>query len=637
MAIIELDLDIETGTYKFINNYKKKKTVEIVVEANKIHFDFAYDEFLKDEIKFAMAGRWNPDAKQWWVKNNRHNKFQIAYLRGLNPYAQYEQPLEEHSFRVPLYPQQTQMANEGLTYRQVIWAAEMGLGKTLSAFMVIENSDLTPDDECWWVGPKSALAAFEVELEKWGLLKNCPSDIMTYEGLVKLLTNFPPMKKVPKLVVFDESSRGKNPTAKRSIAMLALSEKMRDVFGENVPYILELTGTPAPKSPADWYHQLQVAKPGYVREGDIYKFKDRLAYIDKQENPQTGGFYPKLIGWKDGEGRCAVCGQPKDTHDFVDSGLSHTFAPGANEIAKLYRRMKGLVSVYYKKDWMTFLPEKQYRILKCKPSRALLNAAKIIKDSSTSTIQALTRLRELSDGFQYVDAPTGRYEQCTLCNGSCRVEIPDYEGEELAVDAVKMVSVTCTNCNGSGKCEIIARDTNSVSSPKDDLLEEIIEDHEDDGRLVVYAGFTGSIDRIQETFTRKGWEYICVDGRGWRTSVHHWLKPKDMLQGFQNTSLKTGLPKVVYIAHPMSGGMGVTLTASREEVFFSNDFNGESRIQAEDRIHRPGMDVNKGAMITDLVNLPSDMLIIESHREKRRLQDMTLGQFNESLKLEFDR
>lgn len=634
MAIIELDLDIETGSYKFINKEKKKKVVDIIVTDNKIEFEFSYDEFLKDEIKFAMAGRWNPENKSWWCKNNRHNKFQIAYLRGLNPYGQYEQPLEEHSFRVPMYPQQIQMANEGLTYRQVIWAAEMGLGKTLAAFMVIENSEF-PD--WWWIGPKSALAAFEVELDKWGLLRNCPSDIMTYEGLVKLLTNFPPGKKIPQGIVFDESSRGKNPAAKRSIAMVAIVEKMRDVFGENVPYILELTGTPAPKSPADWYNQTEVAKPGYVREGDIYKFKDRLAYIDKQENPQTGGFYPKLVGWKDGPGRCASCGQLKDTHDFVDSGLSHEFIPGTNEIAKLYRRMKGLVSVYYKKDWMTFLPEKQFRILKCKPSRALTNAAKIVKDSSTSTIQALTRLRELSDGFQYVDAPTGRYEECSLCLGSCRVEIPDYEGEELAEDTVRLVTVPCTNCNGTGKCEIIARDTQAVSSPKDDLLEEIVEDHEDDGRLVVYAGFTGSIDRVQELFTRKGWEYIRVDGRGWQSSVPHWTSPKAMLQGFQNTSMKTGLPKVAFVAHPQSGGMGVTLTASSEIVFFSNDFNGESRTQAMDRIHRPGMDVNKGAMITDLVNLPSDMLIIENLREKRRLEDMSLGQFKESLKLDLER
>ena len=633
MAVIELDLNIESGTYKFINDRKIKKVVDIEVSETKIRFDFAYDEYLKNEIKFGMAARWDPDNKQWHCKNNRHNRFQIAFLRGLNPYAQYRQKVEEHSFRVDMYPQQIQMANEGLTFRQMIWAAEMGLGKTLSAFMVIENSDV---DDWWGVGPRSALASFEVELDKWGMMRNCPSEIMTYEGLVKFLTNFPPGKRIPKGVIFDESSRFKTPDAKRSIAVQALAEKMRDVYGENFPYIIEMTGTPAPKSPSDWYHQLEVAKPGYIREGDKYKFKERLAYVEKEKNEITGGVYPKTIGWKDGPDKCGVCGRSQDTHAFSTSGFTHEFVPGENEIAKLYRRMRGLVSVYYKKDWMKFLPEKQYRILRCKPSRALINAAKIVRDSSRTAIEALTRLRELSDGFQYQSTPSGRYETCNLCHGSTRVEIPDYDGEEIAesVFDIKMVVVPCTNCNGTGRVEVIERATNSVSSPKDDLLLEIMGDHEEDGRLVVYGGFTGSIDRIQELFTKKGWEWIRVDGRGWSSSVHTWTRPKLMLQGFQDTSLKTGLRKVAYIAHPMSGGMGVTLTASSETVFYSNDFNGESRTQAEDRIHRPGMDVNKGAIITDLVNLESDMLILTNLKEKRKLENMTMGHLQESLNLD---
>ncbi len=45
------------------------------------------------------------------------------------------------------------------------------------------------------------------------------------------------------------------------------------------------------------------------------------------------------------------------------------------------------------------------------------------------------------------------------------------------------------------------------------------------------------------------------------------------------------------------------------------------------------MDVNRGAMITDLVHLNSDLLILDNLKKKRRLQDMSLGQFHESLKM----
>ena len=77
--------------------------------------------------------------------------------------------------------------------------------------------------------------------------------------------------------------------------------------------------------------------------------------------------------------------------------------------------------------------------------------------------------------------------------------------------------------------------------------------------------------------------------------------------------------------------MGLTLTASSEIVYFSNDFNGESRAQSEDRCHRPGMDLNKGCTITDLIHLPSDKLILDNLKAKRRLELMSLGQYTEAL------
>ena len=52
-----------------------------------------------------------------------------------------------------------------------------------------------------------------------------------------------------------------------------------------------------------------------------------------------------------------------------------------------------------------------------------------------------------------------------------------------------------------------------------------------------------------------------------------------------------------------SAGTGLTLTASNEIVYYSNSFNGEARMQSMHRIHRPGMDINKGALITDLIHL----------------------------------
>ena len=77
--------------------------------------------------------------------------------------------------------------------------------------------------------------------------------------------------------------------------------------------------------------------------------------------------------------------------------------------------------------------------------------------------------------------------------------------------------------------------------------------------------------------------------------------------------------------------MGLTLTASPTIVYYSNDFNAESRIQSEDRIHRMGMDVNRGATIIDIVHLSSDELVLNNLRNKRKLQSLTLGEMNVQL------
>jgi hypothetical protein len=95
--------------------------------------------------------------------------------------------------------------------------------------------------------------------------------------------------------------------------------------------------------------------------------------------------------------------------------------------------------------------------------------------------------------------------------------------------------------------------------------------------------------------------------------------------------------RVVYIAHPGSGGTSVTLTKSPSEFYYSNDFNGEYRIQSEDRIHRMGMDVNRGATIIDVVHLPTDEKVLKNLKAKRDLQAMTLGEIKDAMLIEKER
>jgi hypothetical protein len=74
--------------------------------------------------------------------------------------------------------------------------------------------------------------------------------------------------------------------------------------------------------------------------------------------------------------------------------------------------------------------------------------------------------------------------------------------------------------------------------------------------------------------------------------------------------------------------MSLTLVEARMAVFWSNSFKPEYRSQAEDRIHRKGMDENLGCEIVDYVHLPTDDRVIQVIRENRKLELMTMGEFS---------
>ena len=53
-------------------------------------------------------------------------------------------------------------------------------------------------------------------------------------------------------------------------------------------------------------------------------------------------------------------------------------------------------------------------------------------------------------------------------------------------------------------------------------------------------------------------------------------------------------------------------------------------MQAEDRGHRPGMDIDRGHTIKDIIHLPVDQLVIDNLQKKKKLQSMSMGQLADS-------
>jgi len=577
----------------------------VTLELRDGRFWFVESAFaLKDEIKALQGAKWHgmedPPVKMWSALDCQRNRFQISYLQGDNPYEWWDHPVQKNEYERPLRAHQRAMADHVLTYHYAILAAEMGLGKTLAAIEIIEKSCCM---DWWWVGPKSAIRAVEREFEKWDLRVH--PKLMTYEGLTKAMKTWRSGAPAPEGVVFDESSRLKTPTAQRTKAAQALADAIREEHGKT-GFVVLMSGTPSPKSPLDWWSQAEIAYPGFLREGSLRSFERRLGLYEKKKKPD--GFYWDRITWLDDEEKCAQCGQ---YHAGVED---HQFVPSVNEVAFLEKRLDGLAVPFLKKDCLD-LPDKQYREIHLEPSRTIKRVAEHLAEIAPTAIQALTWLRELSDGFQYTEKQVGE-RTCECCQSLTGTP---YEPDD-----------DCDKCEGRGVIPIMERHDKQVPCPKDEAVKDLLDECEDQGRIVIFAGFTGSINRVRDLCLNQGWDVVQVDGRGWK--IFGEKLTKDYIRETKPLDHWSGnAQRVVFLAHPQSGGLGLTLTESRMAVFYSNDFNPESRSQAEDRIHRMGMDDNLGATIVDLYHLPSDEHVRNVLKENRKLELLTLGEVQESL------
>lgn len=643
-----------TQTVDLFTVIKKRKfrhPVELNYTKGRIEFLKA-SYGLKDEIKSMQGSRWHGHVegdmrKIWSVSDCHRNNFQLEYLKGNNPYAWFDRPLEHfEGYRSALKDHQVLLSDTALTYHYQIWGAEPGVGKTLSAIEVMEKSG---KKNWYWIGPLKSLPNMEREFKKWGLDTSIQVELINYEKFTTMMDRWEKDDIIPDGIIMDESSRIKNHASNRSRACQIMADMIREKHDMD-GYVLLMSGTPSPKTPLDWWSQAEIAYPGFLKEGSVKALEQRLAFLVDQELPD-GMKIKKRIGWKDDENKCETCGEPHQGDEE-----DHRFKASVNEVAYMHERLKGLVTFIHKDD-VLYLSDKKYRKILLKPTPSTLRVAKALVQASDTVIKGVTLLRELSDGFQY------REEECgiTYCK-TCRVDnLNEIDGDDPVIiealkcrgegkslglvqewetptgDAIQSVDmfdvelvktftktwVPCPTCNGS--CEVVKkkRVTLTVKCPKDGAFVGLLGECYEQGRIVAFGGFTGSIDRMVGICLREGWDVIRCDGRGWQVR----RADKSLVLDEQPLDYWADLThrRVAFVGHPRSGGMSLTLTEASMMVFWSNSFAPEDRVQAEDRIHRMGMDDLLGATIVDLIHLPTDERVLEIIKSNRRLEKMTMG------------
>lgn len=601
----------------------------------------------KDDIKSMKGSKWhafddeNP-RKIWSVEDCNRNRMNLAFMMGLNPLEWFDRELQHFDYRgmtrngVPatIMAHQIDLADHGLTYHYQIWGAEMGVGKTLAAQMVMEKSGVAT---WYWVGPKTSIPNIKREFRIWGFpFERIAVEFLTYEGLVRRMDEWKPGDPMPQGMIVDESSRVKTATAQRTKAAQRLADLIREKYSYD-GYVILMSGTPSPKSPIDWWAQCEIAWPGFLKEGSPKALEQRLAFLVNQE--YDTGTFKKRTGWRDDERKCNVCGEyaNHDNHNgelVEDPEDFHVFEPSTNEVGYMYERLKGLVVIKHKKDCLQ-LPEKRYRKIYCKPTASILRVARAVVDAAPNAITGMTLLRELSDGFQYRDVVDGTVK-CTHCTDGKIEEWTDPENPDRSYRKVDLLDpelvarlqkeeIPCPQCGGSCEMPKHVRITREVACPKEAALKLLLEENEEVGRIVIFAGFTGSVDRATKVCQSQGWDVVKCDGRGFMAITNDGAAAtgEEPLDYWANLEAH---PRVAFVAHPESGGMSLTLVEARMAVYWSNSWKPEYRSQSEDRIHRKGADENLGCTIVDLIHLPSDERVIEVIRENRKLELMTMGE-----------
>ncbi len=603
---------------------------------------------LKDEIKAMRGSRWhgyeeeNPQ-KIWSVEDCQRNRFQLSFLMGDDAYAWFDRPLARHEYLRPLKDHQKDLTDAGLTYHYHIFAAEMGTGKTLSAQEVIERSGV---DWWFWVGPKTSIPNIKREFRKWSFpFDRFNVEFFTYEGLTRWVDEWKPDMPVPAGLICDESSRCKNSGSQRSRACQALADMIREKYGLENGFVIEMSGTPSPKSPVDWWSQCEIAWPGFLREGSQKAMEERMAFMVQQT--LDAGTFKRRTGWKDDEHKCAECGEtreegPHELDGLVDPADYHAFKPSKNEVAYLHQRLQGLVTIKHKKDCLD-LPDKRYRKIICKPTASVLRVAETIVQSAPNAVTGMTLLRELSDGFQYREQQDGM-TRCTHCADGTVPEWSDPNDPDRIYSAIDMLDpevvarlvkqvAPCPVCGGAREVPKLVRTTREVPCPKVAALKMLLDENEETGRLVVFAGFTGSVDRVVNLCLKEKWNVVRCDQGAFQVLTHDGESVREEpLDYWANMNH----PRVAFCANPESGGMSLTLVEARTAVYWSNSWKPEYRVQSEDRVHRLGMDTNKGCWIVDIIHLPSDERVLSIIRENRRLELMTMGELMKDVNWEAD-
>lgn len=335
------------------------------------------------------------------------------------------------------------------------------------------------------------------------------------------------------LLIADESSRIKNPSAMRTKNVMRLRQW---AVAARI-----LTGTPISNAPQDIFSQMQFLSPGLLETNSYRAFVAEYCDLVPADSPLM---------------RAMIRRNPKAAFaQVIERNADGT--PRYKNLDKLQRLLAPHSYRVLKEDCLD-LPPKVYKNVYFELTPAARAAYKKMADEFrvqladgtiglTTRLAAMGKLQQITSGFM-------------LPSAKMKAVRPD-EFEE-------------------GSAGAFALDENRVmrldeAAPRLNALKEIIDSTT--GKFIIWARFTEELRLIAEVLKEK--DIPFVEYRGAISRVDR----DKAVDSFQSTN-----GAQVFLGQPQAGGIGITLTAAKTVIYYSNDFNLETRLQSEDRAHRIG-------------------------------------------------
>lgn len=416
------------------------------------------------------------------------------------------------------------------------------------------------------------------------------------------------------LYVLDEAHYIKTPTAERTKSILRSAKY--------APFRRVLTGTPIAQGPFDAYSQIKFLIDDYWKQnrlGTFTEFKQHFGIWKKGWNPTAfnpktkkndGNEYDVLVGYRRLDDLNALL-QPvssrvtkDDVLDLPPKLYSKRFFPMTPEQGKLYRQLRDEYIVWLETGGIE------------------RDAAAVAAEPSPDACPTCLGKREVEfDGFIY---------PCPDCG-----DAPDLGAEgttpviaALAITRLlRLQQITCGYLPTDDEAEPVY----TIPGPNRrlDLLCDLIE--ESQHKVIVWARFQMDITLIMDALRERGISAVRYDGL---VNDDERADAKARFQGerplYHNGQVvgREAVPPEeqarVFVGNPAAGATGLTLTAAKTVIYYSNSFKLIDRLQSEDRAHRIGQTNN--VLYIDLVAEDSvDEKVVEALRNKFNVASQITG------------